>query len=69
MMNLGHGKPMSMTPSDLKRALIVEYVTIAWVAIEAAAGLVSGIAAGSIALLGFGLDSVIELFAAVVVIW
>ena len=57
-----------MTEADLRRALVIEYVTIAWVAVEAAAGLVSGTVAGSIALIGFGLDSVIELFAAAVVV-
>src|SRR5262249_27597370 len=62
-------KGMSIPPPDLRRALLVEYLTIAWVAVEAAAGLVSGILAGSIALIGFGLDSIIELFAAAVVVW
>ena len=37
--------------------------------VEGAVALVAGIAAGSIALVGFGLDSAIEGFASVIVIW
>ena len=42
---------------------------MAWMTVEAAVGIVSGIVASSIALIGFGLDSVIEFFAAAVVVW
>src|SRR5438105_9992304 len=57
-------------PSRLiQRALRIEYLTVVWRVIEAAVALASGIAAHSIALVGFGLDSVIELFAAGVVVW
>jgi len=42
---------------------------MAWMTLEAAVGIVSGIVASSIALIGFGLDSVIEFFAAAVVVW
>jgi len=37
--------------------------------VEAAAAIVAGVLAGSVALLGFGLDSLIELVSASVVIW
>ena len=42
---------------------------MAWMTAEAAVAIVSGILASSIALIGFGLDSVIEFFAAAVVVW
>ena len=42
---------------------------MAWMTVEAAVGIVAGIVASSIVLIGFGLDSVIEFFAAAVVIW
>jgi divalent metal cation (Fe/Co/Zn/Cd) transporter len=42
---------------------------MAWMTVEAAVALASGIIASSIALVGFGLDSVIEFFAAAVVVW
>lgn len=40
-----------------------------WNTLEAAVALAAGIVAGSIALVGFGLDSAIEVFSASVVIW
>ncbi len=56
-------------PDLLRRALRLEWLTVAWMAIEAAAAILSGLAAGSLALLAFGIDSVIELASAVVLIW
>ncbi len=53
----------------VRRALRLEYATIGWMAIEAAVAITAGVFAGSVALVGFGLDSVIEAFAASVVIW
>ena len=42
---------------------------MAWMTVEAAVAIAAGVIASSIALIGFGLDSVIEFFAAAVVIW
>jgi len=50
-------------------ALRLEYATIAWNAGEAVLTIGLGIAAGSLALIGFGTDSVIEMFASAVVVW
>lgn len=50
-------------------ALRLEYVTVAWNAIEGLAAIAAGLAAGSIALVAFGLDSSVEVFASLVVIW
>jgi len=47
----------------------LEYFTIAWNGLEAAVALVSGLLAGSIALVGFGLDSVIETISAGILLW
>ena len=52
-----------------RRALRLEYTTVGWNTLEAAVALAAGVAAGSIALVGFGLDSAIEVFSASVVIW
>ena len=49
----------------LRRALWLEALTITWNVLEAAIALVAGFLAGSIALVGFGLDSIIETIAAV----
>jgi divalent metal cation (Fe/Co/Zn/Cd) transporter len=52
-----------------RRGFWLEYASMAWMTVEAAVGIVSGIVASSIVLIGFGLDSVIEFFAAAVVVW
>jgi divalent metal cation (Fe/Co/Zn/Cd) transporter len=52
-----------------RRGFWLEYASMAWMTIEAAVAIASGIIASSIALVGFGLDSVIEFFAAAVVVW
>jgi divalent metal cation (Fe/Co/Zn/Cd) transporter len=52
-----------------RRGFRLEYLTIGWNTIEAVVAILSGVAAGSIALVGFGLDSVVEVFAACVVVW
>ncbi len=52
-----------------RRGFWLEYASMAWMTVEAAVAIISGIIASSIALIGFGLDSVIEFFAATVVVW
>jgi divalent metal cation (Fe/Co/Zn/Cd) transporter len=44
-------------------------LTVAWNAVEAVVAISAGVAAGSIALIGFGLDSVVEVTSALVVLW
>lgn len=53
----------------IREALLFEWITIAWMVIEAVVAIGSGIAAQSITLTAFGLDSVIELISALVLIW
>lgn len=55
--------------SAAARARRLAHVGIWWHIAEAAVAIAAGIAAGSIALVGFGGDSVIEGFAGAVVIW
>jgi divalent metal cation (Fe/Co/Zn/Cd) transporter len=52
-----------------RRALWLEHLTIGWNVIEAVVAVVAGVAAGSIALVGFGFDSSIEVLAASTVVW
>jgi divalent metal cation (Fe/Co/Zn/Cd) transporter len=52
-----------------RRGFALEYASMAWMTAEAAVAVTAGILASSIALTGFGLDSVIELFAAAIVVW
>ena len=60
--------------SDGREALIreafrLEWLTIGWMSVEAIVALVSGLAAGSLVLIAFGLDSVIELASAGALVW
>ena len=56
--------------SDLvARGKRLEYFTLAWNSFEAVVALISGVLAGSIALVGFGLDSVIEMASAGILLW
>lgn len=47
----------------------LQWATIAWNSIEVFVTIGLGIAAGSLALIAFGLDSLVEVFASLVVIW
>lgn len=52
-----------------RSAWILTTATITWNTIEALVAVVSGLAAGSIALVGFGLDSVVEVASALIIAW
>lgn len=52
----------------IRRGVGLEIFTLAWMAVEAAVALGAGLAAGSVALTAFGIDSVIEFVAAFVVL-
>ena len=54
---------------DLARASRLEYVSVGYNVLEAAAGVAFGLAAGSVALVGFGLDSVVEASSATILLW
>jgi|SRR4051812_3523630 divalent metal cation (Fe/Co/Zn/Cd) transporter len=50
-------------------ARALSWASLAWMTVEGAAGLAAGVAAGSIALIGWALSSVVEGLASVIVIW
>ena len=56
-------------PRLVRRGQWLAWFTIGWNVIEGIAGIASGIAAGSIALVGFGVDSYVEVFAGSVILW
>lgn len=56
-------------PSLLQRGLWLEYATLGWNVVGTVVILIAAVRAGSAALAGFGLDSAIEIFASVVVVW
>lgn len=53
----------------IRRGLRLEYLTLAWNLLEATVAVIAGFLAGSIALVGFGFDSVIECGSGAVLIW
>lgn len=58
-----------MRYADLRSARLLEYLTIGWNSIEAIAAVAAGLLAGSIALLGFGFDSVVESLSGAILLW
>lgn len=53
----------------IRQAKALSWMSRAWMTVEGAASIIAALAAGSIALLGFGLDSAIEALASIIVIW
>ena len=53
----------------VKRGRLLEYFTLVWNLLEAIIAIGSGIIAGSISLVGFGIDSVIECMSGGVLLW
>ncbi len=53
----------------VRRGLRLEYLTIGWNSLEAMVGITAGLIAGSIALVGFGLDSIIEVSSGAILLW
>jgi divalent metal cation (Fe/Co/Zn/Cd) transporter len=52
-----------------RRARALSWLSLAWMGSEGAIAITAGILAGSIALIGFGLDSAIEGVASLVIVW
>ena len=55
--------------AQVRKGRSLEFLTIGWNILEAFVAVVAGIAAGSISLVGFGLDSVIEVSSGVTLMW
>jgi divalent metal cation (Fe/Co/Zn/Cd) transporter len=63
---------LSAAPDRRRRqrtALGLAWATIAWNTVEAVVAIVAGAVASSIALVGFGLDSTVEVLSASVIVW
>jgi divalent metal cation (Fe/Co/Zn/Cd) transporter len=57
------------TLRQTKKGRNLEYLTIGWNSLEAVAAIAAGLIAGSIALVGFGFDSIIEVSSGAIVLW
>src|SRR5213593_973905 len=55
--------------SITRRGRRLQYLTIAWNSAEFVIAIVAGVASGSIALVGFGLDSAIEVTSSLAALW
>ena len=60
---------VASTPVLQRRAVRLAWATIAWNVVEAVVAIAAGAAANSIALVGFGLDSTVEVMSAMVIVW
>jgi cation diffusion facilitator family transporter len=56
-------------PELLRRGLRLEYLTVGWNMAEGLIAVGAGMAAGSIALIGFGVDSFVETISGLVLVW
>jgi divalent metal cation (Fe/Co/Zn/Cd) transporter len=65
----GEKQIVTTRAATIHRGLSLEYFTVVWNLLEAAVALVSGAVAGSIALIGFGLDSLIEVSSGTILLW
>jgi divalent metal cation (Fe/Co/Zn/Cd) transporter len=54
---------------DIRVALILTYITLGWMTVEGGASLILGWLSKSLLLEAFGIDSVVELFSAAVLLW
>jgi len=52
-----------------RRARLLAGASVAYNVVEAALSVAAGLAAGSVALVGFGLDSLVEVFSGMVILW
>jgi divalent metal cation (Fe/Co/Zn/Cd) transporter len=56
-------------PALLRRGLRLEYLTVGWNLVEGVLAIAVALAAGSVALLGFGLDSFVETASGAIIVW
>ena len=56
-------------PGLLRRALLLEILTVGWNIAEGVIAVTAALAAGSVALLGFGIDSFVESFSGGILLW
>ena len=64
-----HPEQPNLRPESVKRALRLEFLTVGWNLVEGMIAVTAAVIAGSVALLGFGIDSFVECSSALVMIW
>lgn len=63
------GAGLTQRQALVRKGLRLEYITLGYNVIEAAVSITAGVIAGSIALVGFGVDAVIESISGAVMLW
>jgi divalent metal cation (Fe/Co/Zn/Cd) transporter len=58
-----------MSSEAIRRGKTLEYLTIGYNSFEGVIAVAAGLIAGSVALIGFGFDSAIEVFASLLLVW
>lgn len=61
--------PVASRADLLRRGIRLEYLTVGWNVVEGIVAIGAGIAAGSVALIGFGVDSFVESVSGSVLLW
>ena len=54
---------------DVRHALRLEYLTVGWNVVEGVIAVAAALHAGSVALLGFGIDSFVEMASGLILVW
>src|SRR5229473_1411944 len=65
-MSAEHGDVLALHRKAGRR---IEFLSIGWTALESIIGIVAGVLAGSVALISFGIDSVIEVASSLALVW
>src|ERR1700686_1082663 len=68
-MLMASSNPLTHHARAVIRGKRLEYFTIAWNSMEALVALLAGFLAGSVALVGFGFDSLIEVSSGAALLW
>lgn len=63
------GSPPAERARLIRHAKLLSWLSLGWMTVEGAVAITAAVIAGSVALLGFGIDSAIEGLASVIIIW
>src|SRR6267378_965267 len=63
------GESVAARHSAVRQGILLSYATIGYNSLEAIGSLIAGLLSGSVALVGFGIDSVIEVIASLAAQW
>src|SRR6185369_17132133 len=65
----GHVEADARRSGQIQHALRLEYLTVGWNVVEGLVAVGAALAAGSVALLGFGIDSFVETASGLILVW